>query len=61
VLGYRPGTDAFDLSLVEDADSFDDLVLIDTGPGVLVSYGTGFILLNDTSLGAVEASDFLFA
>jgi hypothetical protein len=50
-----------DLGLVEEVADFDDLVLVDTGPAVLISYGSGFLLLSDTSLGSVEDTDFVFA
>ena len=61
VVGFSSGEDVLDLSLVEEVADFDDLVLVDTGPAVLISYGSGFLLLSETSLGSVEDTDFVFA
>ena len=59
--GSARASDTLDLSLVEEVADFDDLVLVDTGPAVLISYGSGFLLLSNTSLGSVEDTDFVFA
>ena len=61
IVGFSSGEDVLDLSLVEEVADFDDLVLVDTGPAVLISYGSGFLLLSETSLGSVEDTDFVFA
>jgi hypothetical protein len=60
VVGYKPGIDDFDLTAVAAADEFDDLRLIPCHHGVLVDYGSGALLLTHTSVGSVEADDFLF-
>jgi Ca2+-binding RTX toxin-like protein len=59
VVGYKPGTDEFDLTAVAGLDSFDDLVLKDTGDDVLVDYGSGSFLLKDTDLSSVKEGDFV--
>jgi serralysin len=59
VVGYKPGTDHFDLTAVPGVDSFDDLTLSDQGDDVLVDYGSGTFLLKNTELSSLDASDFV--
>ena len=62
VTDFQNGVDTVDLTAVGGVDEFGDLVITDTGPGVLIDYGTGTVLLaNVGNVGDVDASDFLFA
>jgi Ca2+-binding RTX toxin-like protein len=60
VTDFANGSEKFDLQAVAGLDSFSQLVLTDTGPGVLVDYGTGsFLIANASNFSSIEASDFL--
>jgi Ca2+-binding RTX toxin-like protein len=59
---FDDGFDLFDLTAVSGVHSFADLALTDTGPGVLVDYGTGsFHLATVSNPTVIGGSDFLFA
>jgi Ca2+-binding RTX toxin-like protein len=59
---FQNDLDRIVLRDVANVHGFDDLVLTDTGPGVLVDYGTGTVLLaNVSNVDAVDAGDFILA
>ena len=59
---FEDGIDICDLTGVAGVHGLSDLTLTDTGPGVLIGYGTGSVLFAKTAnLATVDASDFLFA
>ena len=61
VTDFQNGADKIKLAGVTGVDDFGDLDLTDTGPGVLVDYGTGTVLLaNVGDINTIDASDFLF-
>ena len=62
VTDFQNGSDTVRLIGVTGVDDFGDLTLTDTGPGVLVDYGTGTILLATVSdINTIDTSDFSFA
>jgi Ca2+-binding RTX toxin-like protein len=59
---FENNIDICDLTGVAGVHGFGDLRLTDTGPGVLIDYGTGSVLFAKTgNIALVDASDFLFA
>ncbi len=58
VTDFANGSEKFDLQAVAGLDSFSQLVLADTGPGVHVDYGTGsFLITNASNFSSIEATD----
>jgi Ca2+-binding RTX toxin-like protein len=57
---FANGSEKFDLQAIAGLNSFSQLVLTDTGPGVLVDYGTGsFLIGNAGNFSLIDATDFL--
>jgi Ca2+-binding RTX toxin-like protein len=60
VTDFANGSEKFDLQAVAGLTSFSQLVLTDTGPGVLVDYRTGsFLIANASNFSSIDATDFL--